>query len=179
MFCGSASGLESDFTEAACDLGLGLAQQGIGLVYGGANVGLMGTIADAVLDGGGDVLGVIPESLLKREVEHPGLTELRVVADMHERKRMMYEAADVFVALPGGYGTMEEVFEATTWNQLGLHEGGLIKPLALLDVNDFWQPLDRFLDDAVRAGFVSEKNRLLIQRLPSASGVLQWLALLS
>lgn len=179
MFCGSALGADPAFAQAAGALGHGLASQGIGLVYGGAHVGLMGTIADAVLDGGGEVFGVIPESLQEREIAHPGLTELRVVADMHDRKKAMYAAADAFVALPGGYGTMEEVFEATTWNQLGLHDGNVVKPLALMDVNGFWEPLVRFLDDAVAAGFVKEKNRRLIEQVQSAPGVLAWLAAIS
>lgn len=176
VFCGSAPGNTPEFALAARSLGAGLAENGVGLVYGGAHVGLMGTIADAVLAGGGAVLGVIPESLQQREIAHRGLTELKVVADMHERKKAMYSAADAFVALPGGYGTMEEVFEATTWNQLGLHDGGAHKPLALMDVDGFWEPLTRFLDDAVAAGFVKEQNRSLIESVDSAPGVLEWLS---
>ena len=176
VFCGSASGTDPAFAAAAAALGLGLAQRRIGLVYGGAHVGLMGTLADGVLEGGGEVLGVIPESLREREIAHPGLTELRVVADMHERKRVMYSAADAFVAMPGGYGTMEEVFEATTWNQLGLHDGrSVVKRLALMDVSGFWEPLVGFLDDAVDAGFVKEKNRPLIEHVQSVPGILDWL----
>lgn len=158
------------------ELGGELARAGIGLVYGGAHVGLMGVVADSVLAGGGAVMGVIPASLRDREIAHPGLTELEVVADMHERKKAMYQRADAFCALPGGYGTFEELFEATTWNQLGLHEAGRIKPLVLLDPGTFWQPLITFLDNAVEAGFVKAANRGLIHHAESASGMLQAVA---
>lgn len=146
-----------------------MATAGFGLVYGGATVGLMGAVADAALAGGAEVVGVIPEALRDREIAHPGLTELLVVADMHERKKAMYERADGFVALPGGLGTFEEVFEAATWTQLGLHEGATRKPVVLLDPGDFWDPLVAFLDRAVDAGFVKAHNRPIIGRASGAA----------
>ena len=171
VFCGSGMGTNPAHAAAAADLGAHLASEGVGLVYGGAHVGLMGVIADAVLAGGGAVLGVIPEHLRDREIAHTGLTELQIVADMHERKRAMYARADAFCALPGGYGTFEEVFEATTWNQLGLHEEMAVKPLVLLDVEGFWAPLHDFLDRAVDAGFVKSANRALVGQATSPAGV--------
>lgn len=162
VFCGSSSGTNPQHRTLAADLGKVLADEGVGLVYGGAHVGLMGAVADAVLDAGGEVLGVIPGGLRDREIAHEGVTELQVVTDMHERKKAMYARADAFCALPGGYGTFEELFEATTWNQLGLHDAGRIKPLSLLARDDFWDPLVTFLDRAVDAGFVKPPNRDLI-----------------
>lgn len=152
-------------------LGAQLAADGVGVVYGGAHVGLMGVVADAALAAGGEVIGVIPESLLAREIAHTGLTELVVVDGMHERKRRMYDLSDGFCALPGGYGTLDEVFEATTWTQLGLHGDGRPKPVTLLDDGPFWEPLARFLDDAVDAGFVKRMNRPIIVRSASPGSV--------
>ena len=176
VFCGSSPGTDEAFTAAAIELGTLLAQRGIGLVYGGAHVGLMGSVADAALRAGGEVLGVIPESLVDREIAHEGVSELVVVADMHERKKAMYEVSDGFVALPGGYGTFEEVFEVTTWNQLGLHRDGRRKPLALLEVHGFWGPLAAFLDAAVAAGFVKPANRPLIGLATSPAEALEVLS---
>jgi uncharacterized protein (TIGR00730 family) len=158
VFCGSSMGARPEFADVARLFGRLLAERGVGLVYGGASVGLMGTLADAVLAGGGEVIGVMPRSLVDREIAHPGLTELRVVASMHERKATMAGLADAFVALPGGLGTFEELFEVWTWAQLGLHH----KPIALLDVADFYSPLAAFLDHAVNEHFIKPGNRAML-----------------
>jgi len=155
VFCGSNSGSDPAYVEAARALGRLLARDGIGLVYGGGSVGLMGEVADAALHAGGEVIGVIPHALWAREVGHRGLTDLRIVETMHERKAMMADLADAFIALPGGLGTLEEIFEIWTWAQLGLHA----KPLGFLDVNGFFTPLMVFLDRAVRERFVKEPYR--------------------
>lgn len=157
VFCGSNRGHDSDYVEAARQLGQLFAREGIGLVYGGGSVGLMGELADAVLHSGGEVIGVIPHALWAREVGHRGLTDLRIVDTMHERKAMMADLADAFIALPGGLGTFEEIFEIWTWAQLGLHA----KPLGFLDVNGFYAPLMQFLDRAVRERFVREEHRAI------------------
>ena len=158
VFSGSSPGADAGYRAAAADLGRCLAERGLELVYGGAHVGLMGTIADAALDGGGHVIGVIPQSLVDREIAHPGIGDLRVVDSMHERKAMMAELADAFVALPGGVGTLEELFEVYTWNQLGLHA----KPLGLLNVRGYYDGLARFLDHAVAERFVTEAHRAML-----------------
>jgi uncharacterized protein (TIGR00730 family) len=150
VFCGSSPGRDERYLAAATGLGTLLARRGIGLVYGGARVGTMGAVADAALAAGGEVIGVIPENLMHREVPHRGLTELRVVADMHQRKAAMAEAADGFLVLPGGAGTLEEFFEVWTWAQLGLHA----KPIGLVDVNGFYQPLLRMVEHLVETGFL-------------------------
>ncbi|GAA0590787.1 TIGR00730 family Rossman fold protein [Kutzneria viridogrisea] len=150
VFVGSSTGNSPTYAQAAEDLGRLLATEGLGLVYGGARVGLMGVVADAALAAGGEVHGVIPQSLVDLEVGHSGLTRLEVVGSMHERKAVMAEAADAFVALPGGAGTLEELFEVWTWQQLGLHG----KPVALLDVAGFWQPLVKAVDHMVDTGFI-------------------------
>ncbi len=152
-----------------------MAGAGIDLIYGGAGVGVMGTLADAVLDAGGHVVGVIPTGLFSREVPHRQLTERIEVADMHERKRTMYARSDAFCGLPGGYGTLEEVFEAATWNQLGLHDRP--KPIALLDGGapgspGFWSHLEAFLDNTVNEGFVEPDNRSLVRRVGTVAQVL-------
>ncbi len=152
-----------------------MAEAGIDLVYGGAGIGVMGTLADAVLDAGGRVVGVIPTSLFSHEVPHHQLTERIEVADMHERKRTMYARSDAFCGLPGGYGTLEEVFEAATWNQLGLHNRP--KPIALLDGGapgspGFWYHLETFLDNTVDEGFVRPDNRHLVMRVSTVAQVL-------
>lgn len=165
VFCGSSPGNEPAFQDLTRALAARLLETGTGLVYGGASVGLMGLIADEVMGGGGSVIGVIPEVLQDLEVAHGGLTELHVVPGMHERKRLMYDLSSGFIALPGGFGTFEEVFEATTWSQLGLHTGGAKKPVVLLDVDDYWRPLVDFLDAAVRVGFVKPHNRALIRHV--------------
>lgn len=158
VFCGSNSGVRPAYAEAARAMGQTLARRGIGLVYGGGCVGLMGVIADAVLAEGGKVIGVIPEALEAREVAHRGLTELRVVRSMHERKALMAELSDAFVAMPGGYGTFEEFCEVITWVQLGLHE----KPCGLLDVENYYAPLLALFDGAVAEGFVRDVQRGIV-----------------
>jgi uncharacterized protein (TIGR00730 family) len=158
VFCGSNRGADPAFAAAAELTGRELVRRGIGLVYGGGNIGLMGVLADAVLQAGGHVTGVIPETLMAREVGHRGLPDLRVVQTMHERKAIMAELADGFIALPGGFGTFDETFEILTWAQLGLHA----KPCALLNVNGFFDPLLRFLDHAVAERFLRAGHRSLI-----------------
>lgn len=157
VFCGSNTGSEERYAEAARELGRLLAREGIGLVYGGGSVGLMGQLADAVLSAGGEVIGVIPHALWAREVGHRGLTQLHIVETMHERKAMMAELSDAFIALPGGLGTLEEIFEIWTWAQLGLHA----KPLGFLDVNGFYTPLMQFLDRAARERFLRTEHRAI------------------
>ncbi|MEA2454312.1 MAG: hypothetical protein QOI45_574 [Thermoleophilaceae bacterium] len=166
VFCGSSPGARPAYAEATAELGRLLAADGIGLVYGGGAVGLMGVLADSVLAAGGEAIGVIPQALVDREIGHSGLTELRVVGSMHERKALMAELADAFVALPGGLGTLEELFEVYTWAQLGLHR----KPCGLLDVEHYYAGIVEFLEHAVREGFVREEHRamLMVDRDPRA-----------
>jgi len=158
VFCGSNSGASPVYAEAARALGETLAERGLGLVYGGGNVGLMGVVADAALAAGAEVIGVIPRALVAREVAHLGLTELRVVGSMHERKALLSELADGFIALPGGIGTLEEWFETWTWAQLGLHA----KPFGLLDVAGYYEQLLRFLDHVVGEGFIHPDHRSMV-----------------
>jgi len=158
VFCGSKPGRDPVYAAAARALGDTLARRKLGLVYGGASVGLMGVVADAVLAAGGEAIGVLPAALAHKEIAHPGLSELRVVASMHERKAQMVELSDGFVALPGGLGTLEELFEVLTWAQLGLHA----KPCGLLDAAGYWRDLERFLDHAVAERFVKERHRALV-----------------
>lgn len=162
VFCASKEGANQEFQKLAEELGAKLAQKGFGLIYGGAQIGLMGQIADAALENGGEVTGVIPESLADREIAHPRVTSLIVTTDMHERKKTMYDLADAFIALPGGMGTLEEVFEAATWTKLGMHRNGIYKPVVLLDNGEFWQDMIKFLNFQVSAGFVSQKNREIV-----------------
>ena len=150
VFCGSSSGNKPEFLQATKELGAYLAQNGIDLVYGGGKVGLMGAIADAFIENGGKVYGVIPQHLKSREIAHEGLTELTVVADMHERKATMATMADAFVALPGGAGTLEEIFEAWNWAQLGHHQ----KPCAFYNVDGFYNPLIDMISHMSDSGFV-------------------------
>jgi uncharacterized protein (TIGR00730 family) len=166
IFSGSSPGAHSDYALAAQELGRALVDRGIELVYGGASVGLMGVVADAVLDAGGDAVGVIPQALVDREIAHPGLSDLRVVGSMHERKALMAELSDGFVALPGGMGTLEELFEIYTWAQLGLHS----KPLGLLDVRSYYAKLGEFLDHAVAERFlrVDHREMLLVEQRAEA-----------
>ncbi len=158
VFCGSSPGKGPAYQDAARRVGAVFAERGIELVYGGASVGTMGVLADAVLDGGGKVHGVIPQSLVDREVAHAGLTSLKVVADLHERKAAMSELADGYLTLPGGAGTLEELFEVFTWAQLGLHS----KPIALLDVGGYYQPMLRFLENMSAEGFLADDFRRML-----------------
>lgn len=158
VFCGSSMGARPAYRTAAQRVGELLAERGIGLVYGGASAGLMGVVADAALAKGGHVIGVIPESMLQREVGHQGLNKLHVVQTMHERKALMADLSDAFIALPGGYGTLEEMCEAVTWSQLGIQQ----KPCGLLNVEQYWDGLLRFLDHAVDEHFVTAENAQLI-----------------
>jgi uncharacterized protein (TIGR00730 family) len=158
VFCGSAAGVRLDYAEAAMAMGTALAERGVGLVYGGGHVGLMGVVADAALAGGSEVIGVIPKGLHAREVGHEGISELRVVETMHERKAEMAALADGFVTLPGGLGTLEELFEVWTWAQLGIHR----KPLALLDVGGYWQPLIALVEAMAAEGFVAPVHRRML-----------------
>lgn len=160
VFCGSSGGSRPAYAAAARQVGERLARRGLRLVYGGGRVGLMGAVADGALAAGGAVIGVIPEALMRRELAHVGLTELYVVASMHERKALMAEAADAFIALPGGYGTLEEFYEVLTWAQLGIHR----KPCGLLDIEGFYAPLVALIDHAVAEGFVHPDHRALILR---------------
>lgn len=157
VFCGSSSRVDEAYRRAAAELGTAIAKRGLRLVYGGGRIGLMGILADAVLAGGGEVFGVIPEFLRGLEVAHEGLTELRVVGSMHERKRMMFELADAFVALPGGFGTLDESIEILTWKQLGLHD----KPVVVCDVADFWRPLVALVAHAIDQGFAQPDHARL------------------
>jgi uncharacterized protein (TIGR00730 family) len=159
VFCASAAGASPVYIEAAHELGRWIAERGYGLVYGGATVGAMGAVADAALAAGGEVVGVIPDVIREREIDHKGLTELRVVHTMHERKAMLAERADAFVALPGGYGTMDEFIEIVTWAQLKIHA----KPCVLVNVHGFWDGLLAFLDQCVADGFILAENRGLVQ----------------
>jgi uncharacterized protein (TIGR00730 family) len=158
VFCGSSPGRKPAYLEAARAMGRALARRGIGLVFGGGHVGLMGAVADAALAAGGEAVGVIPRGLQLRELAHEGLTTLHVVGSMHERKARMAELADGFVALPGGMGTLEELAEILTWAQLGLHA----RPCGLLDVAGYYDPLVAFLDRAVAEGFVRPDHRRLL-----------------
>ena len=166
VFCGSSRGSDPAFAAAARAFGAAIARSGRTLVYGGGDVGLMGILASAALDAGGKVIGVIPRPLAEKEIAHPRLTELRVVESMHERKAMMAELADAFVAMPGGIGTLEEFFEIWTWVQLGL----IRKPLGLLNVAGYFDPLLAFLDRVTAQGFLHREHRdmLLVADAPEA-----------
>jgi len=172
VYLGSSPGFDPLYRAAAADLGRTMAARGIDLVYGGGSVGLMGVIADAVLAAGGAVTGVIPRALAEREVEHRGLTELVLTTSMHERKAVMADRADAFVAIPGGIGTFEELFEAWTWAQLGDHA----KPVALLNVAGFFDPLLAFLDNVVAAGFLKQVHRDLLIVADDIDGLFERLA---
>jgi uncharacterized protein (TIGR00730 family) len=172
IFCGSAPGRRPAYAAAARLLGTTLATRGIGLVYGGGNVGLMGTLADAALDAGGEVIGVMPRALVDRERAHRRLSSLRVVESMHERKQLMNDLADGFVALPGGFGTLDELFEVLTWAQLGMHQ----KPCALYDVDGFWEPLWRMVEQQVAEDFVHPHHQKLLLRAADPDQLLAQLA---
>jgi uncharacterized protein (TIGR00730 family) len=165
VFCGANSGHDPRYVEAAAALGRSIAQAGLGLIYGGASIGLMGAVADAALAEGGEVIGVIPQTLVAREVAHHGLSDLRVVTSMHERKALMADLSDGFIALPGGVGTLEELFEVWTWSHLGLHR----KPCGLLDVAGFYSGLGRFIDHVQQEGFLRDgvRDMLLMAENPT------------
>lgn len=158
VYCGSNPGKSAEFLASARTLAGELVQRDIGLVYGGASVGLMGEIADTVLAGGGEVIGVIPQALVDKEVSHAGLTELKIVNSMHERKEIMADLSDGFIALPGGLGTIEEIFEVLTWAQLGFHH----KPCALLNVKGYYNQLTQFLNHAAAEGFIADTHREML-----------------
>ena len=172
VFCGSSPGRDPRYRDAARRLARALVARRLGLVFGGGSVGLMGVLADAVLEAGGEATGVIPHGLAAREVAHRGLRDLRVVPSMHARKSLMAELSDAFLALPGGFGTFEELFEAITWAQLGIHR----KPIGLLNVGGYYDGLIGFLDHAVAEGFVSAENRGLVQVADTPEGLLDHLA---
>jgi uncharacterized protein (TIGR00730 family) len=164
VFCGSSPGARPAYAEATAEVARLLAGQGIGVVYGGGHVGLMGVLADTAMAAGGEVIGVMPQALVDREIGHTEISELRVVGSMHERKALMADLSDAFIALPGGAGTLEELFEVYTWAQLGLHD----KPCGLLDVEDYFSGLVGFLDHAVDERFLREEHRamLIVERAP-------------
>ena len=172
VFCGSHEGEEPSYAAAAIAMGKLLASRGIGLVYGGAKVGLMGHIANAALVGGGEVIGVIPEKLQSKEIAHQGLSELFVVDSMHARKMLMAQLSDAFIALPGGFGTLEELFEAVTWCQLGYHQ----KPVGVLDVAGYYAPLLAFIDHAQGSGFIRPQYRPILQHAGDIEALLEQLA---
>jgi uncharacterized protein (TIGR00730 family) len=154
VFCGASSGRRSAYVDAARAFGSACAARGLGVVYGGGRVGLMGAVADAALAAGGEVVGVIPQELVDRELAHAGLSELHVVGSLHERKALMAELSDAFAALPGGFGTLDELMEQLTWSQLGLHA----KPVGLLDVDEYWKPLIALARHATDEGFVRQAD---------------------
>jgi uncharacterized protein (TIGR00730 family) len=158
VFCGANPGARPAYTEATADLARRLTAEGIGVVYGGGHVGLMGVLADTLLADGAEPIGVMPQALVDKEIGHRGLSDLRVVGSMHERKALMAELSDAFIALPGGLGTLEELFEVYTWSQLGLHQ----KPCALLDVEGYYAGIASFLEHAVEERFVREEHRAML-----------------
>jgi len=177
VFCGSADGVLPEYLATARELGRSIARRGFGLLFGGATVGAMGVIAGAALGAGGEVVGVIPDIIMDREIGHRGLTELHIVRTMHERKALMASRADAFVALPGGYGTMDEFIEIVTWAQLRIHA----KPCVLVNVGGYYDGLLAFLDKAVEQGFIKPENRGLVQVAQNAAEALElvereWLA---
>jgi uncharacterized protein (TIGR00730 family) len=172
VYCGSSNAVAPKFLDAAFALGQLIGQAGIRLIYGGGRVGLMGRVADGTLSAGGQVIGIIPEHLHRREVAHAGVSDLRVVDSMHARKQLMAEESDAFAVLPGGYGTIDEMFEILTWRQLGLHD----KPIVLIDLDGYWQPLERMVDHFAAEGFINPINRTLYQRVARIEEVLPALA---
>jgi uncharacterized protein (TIGR00730 family) len=169
VYCGSADGNNPAYLSEARTLGASLAAAGLGLVYGGANAGLMGAVADAALACGAEVIGVLPDVLAGKEIAHTGLTRLELVSTMHQRKARMAELADAFVILPGGYGTLEELLEVVTWAQLRMHA----KPIILINTAGYWNGLLQFLDTAVAAGFLKPKNRALLLMAGNAEQAVQ------
>jgi uncharacterized protein (TIGR00730 family) len=172
VYCGSADGSEPEFRAEATSLGKAIAAAGLGLVYGGAKLGLMGAVADAALGAGGEVIGVLPEVLSGKEIAHAGLTALEMVPTMHERKARMVELADAFLVLPGGYGTLDELMEVLTWAQLGVHG----KPCILINTVRYWDGLLAFLDSTVAQGFLKAENRDLLLVASDAEEALRMIA---
>jgi uncharacterized protein (TIGR00730 family) len=172
VYCGSSGAVDDRYRDAASELGRSLAAAGIGVVFGGGRIGLMGLVADAALAAGGHVIGVIPAALRDRELAHQGVSELVIVGNMHERKRRMTEKADAVAVLPGGIGTLDETFESLTWRQLGLHD----KPIFLVDVAGYWQPLAELLDHIVGHGFAAPLVPRLIEIVPDVAGLMTALA---
>ncbi|MGH8000922.1 MAG: TIGR00730 family Rossman fold protein [Brasilonema sp.] len=172
VFCGSSMGIKPAYKQAAIALGKVLAQRKLSLVYGGGNVGLMGTVADECLAAGGEVIGVIPDFLVAKEIAHAGLTQLHIVKSMHERKTMMAQLSDAFVALPGGYGTLEEFCEILTWAQLGLHQ----KPFALFNIKGYYDSVLKFFDKAVTEEFLRPIHRSLVLEASEPENLLDLLA---
>jgi uncharacterized protein (TIGR00730 family) len=172
VYCGSSPGSDPAHVDAAVGLGRAVARRGLRLVYGGGHVGLMGVVADAALEAGAEVHGVITQALLDKEVGHAGVTELHVVDTMHERKARMADLAGGFIMLPGGFGTLDEFFEALTWTQLGVHA----KPCGILDVNGYFDPLVRFLDSATQQRFVTQAHRDMVLVDQDPDGLLERLA---
>jgi uncharacterized protein (TIGR00730 family) len=168
VYCGSSGAVDRQYRAAATELGTRLAAAGIGVVFGGGRVGLMGLLADAALAAGGEVIGVIPARLRDAELAHPGATELLVVESMHERKRVMAEKADAFAILPGGIGTLDEMFETVSWKQLGLHG----KPIVLADIGGYWASLRALLDDIVTKGFAQPEARELFRVVPTITALM-------
>lgn len=168
VFCGSRSGARPDYTEAAQQLGRAIAEHGYELVYGGAHVGLMGILANSALENGGRVVGVIPQQLVDVEIAHRGLSELHVVNTMHERKALMTELSDAFIALPGGFGTLEELFEIITWGQLGLHR----KPFGVLNIASYYDGLISFFNYATSEGFINQRERDVIYSDTAVEGLI-------
>jgi hypothetical protein len=175
VFCGASSGRLTSYADAARSLGAALAGRGLGLVYGGGRVGLMGAVADGALAAGGEVVGVIPRELVARELAHEGLTRLHVVETLHERKALMADLSDAFVALPGGFGTLDELLEQLTWSQLGLHA----KPIGLLDAEAYWGPLIALAQHATAEGFVREADLAAIAVAEDPAALLDALVVLS
>jgi hypothetical protein len=172
VFCGSSEGRDPAYREAAAGLGRMIAEAGTGLVYGGASIGLMGAVADAALAAGGEVIGVMPRPLAEKEIAHGGLSELRIVGSMHERKALMAELSDGFIALPGGIGTFEELFEVWTWGQLGYHR----KPCGILNVEGFYDQLIGFLDGVVAQRFLRAEHRQMLLQASDPAVLLERLA---
>ena len=172
VYCGSSAGGDAAYMAEARALGATIANAGMGVVYGGASVGLMGALADAALAAGGEVIGVLPGVLAEKEIAHLGLTALEMVGSMHERKARIAELADAFIALPGGYGTLDEMIEAVTWAQLGIHS----KPCLLINTAGYWDGLVDFLDAAVEAGFVKPENRGLLRAVASTPDAIEYIA---
>ena len=172
VFCGSSVGNHPAYIEVAADLATTIAERGIRLIYGGGRVGLMGIIADAALEAGGEVVGVIPQSLERKEIAHGGLTELHVTGSMHERKALMEHLSEGFIALPGGFGTLDEFCEIVTWSQLGYHA----KPIGMLDANGYFDTLRAFFDHSVGEGFVRDEHRQLILEADTPAALLDEMA---